>query len=112
MSDRAGNARRAALAAWLLVAASVAWWPFAGAGIGWMPASIALATLLLPLPGIARASKRAMRAAPMALAPALVLALTEVVANPAARPWAAATLALALFAFATVLAALHQAPRD
>ena len=83
MSDRAGNSRRAALAAWLLLAASVAWWPFAGAGIGWMPASIAFATLLLPLPGIARASTRAMRAAPMALAPALVLALTEVVANPA-----------------------------
>ena len=48
MSDRAGNSRRAAVAAWLLLAASVAWWPFAGAGIGWMPASIALAALLLP----------------------------------------------------------------
>ena len=112
MSDRAANSRRAAVATWLLLAASVVWWPFADAGIGWMPASIALAALLLPLPGIARASTRAMRAAPMALAPALVLALTEVVANPPARRWAAATLALGLFAFAAVLAALRAAPRS
>ncbi len=111
MIDRSGNSRRAAVAAWLLLAASVAWWPFAGAGIGWMPASIALAALLLPLPGIARESTRVMRAAPMAMAPALVLALTEVVANPPARPWAAATLALSLFAFAAILAALRSAPR-
>jgi uncharacterized membrane protein len=112
MRDRAGNSRPVAVAAWLLLALSVAWWPLAGAGIGWMPASIALATLLLPLRGIARSSIRAMRAAPMAMAPALVLALTEVVANPPARPWASATLALALFAFATVLAALRSAPRS
>ncbi len=111
MNDRAGNLHRAAVAAWLLLAASVACWPFTGAGIGWMSSSLAFAALLLPLPGILRASNRALRAAPMAIAPALVFAITEVIANPPARPWAAATLGLALLAFAAVLAVLRAMPR-
>jgi uncharacterized membrane protein len=112
MSDRVGYTRRAAIAAWLLLAASVACWPFVGAGIGWLSPSLAFAALLLPLPGMIRASRRALGAAPMALAPALVIAITEVIANPPARPWAAATLALALLAFATALTALRANKGD
>ena len=100
---------RAAVVAWLLLAASVACWPFTDAGIGWMISSLAFVALLLPLPGIFRASNRALRAAPMAIAPALVFAITEVIANPPARPWATATLGLALLAFAAVLAVLRAA---
>ena len=48
----------------------------------------------------------------MALAPALTLALTEFLVNPPARPFAGATLALVLAAFAAILAALRTLPRD
>jgi hypothetical protein len=47
----------------------------------------------------------------MALAPALALAITETLANPAARFPAGATLALLLLAFAAVVAAIRSAPR-
>jgi uncharacterized membrane protein len=110
MSARAGAAR-IALGAWLLLAASVAAWPFAGAGIGRPTAGIACLPLLLPMPGLARASRRALRAAPMALAPTLALAVTEILANPPARPWAGLSLALAFTAFAAILAALRVTPR-
>ncbi len=110
MSDRAQVAPRLAIAAWLLLAASVACWPIGGTGIGAFTTAIALVPLLLPLPGIARASVRALRAAPMALAPALALAITEILVNPAGRPLAAASLGIALLSFAAVLAALRRAP--
>jgi uncharacterized membrane protein len=111
MSGRAGAARRLALGAWLLLALSVAAWPFAGAGIGRLTAAIAFAPLLLPIAGLAAGSRRATRAAPMALAPVLALAVTETLVNPAARPWAGVSLALAFAAFAGVVAALRATPR-
>jgi uncharacterized membrane protein len=64
----------------------------------------------LPLPGLARESRRALRAAPMALAPALAIALTEAVANPPARGLAALSLALILVAFAAIVATIRAAP--
>ena len=108
---RARNARVFALAAWILLALSVAAWPFTGAGIGAISSAVAFLPLLLPLRGIARGSVRALRASPMALAPALALAITETLANPAARLPAGATLALVLLAFAGVVAAIRSAPR-
>ena len=110
MSPRARTARGLAIAAWLLLAASVAAWPFVGAGIGRFATLIAFLPLLLPLAGIARGTRRSLRIAPMTLAPALALAVTEVLVNPAARPWAGATLALAFLAFAGILATLRAAP--
>jgi uncharacterized membrane protein len=111
MSAPAVGARRIALAAWILLGLSVAAWPFVRAGIGAATTAIAFLPLLLPLPGIARGSLRALRASPMALAPALALAITETLANPAARFPAGATLALLLLAFAAVVAAIRSAPR-
>ena len=111
MSDSARRARAAAIAAWLVLAASIACWPFAGVGIGWISSAIAFTPLLLPLPGLVRGSFPALRASPMALTPALALAITEILANPAGRPWVGATLILVLLAFAAVLAALRRAPR-
>ena len=110
MSDRASRAHQVALASWVLLAASVAAWPFAGQGIGRLSAAIAFLPLLLSLPGLARGSRRALRAAPMALAPALAIALTEVVANPTARGLAALSLALVLVAFAAIVAAIRATP--
>ena len=112
MSARAARVARLACAAWVLLAAIVAAWPFAGVGIGGITATLAGLPLLLPLPGLLRGSRRALRAAPMALAPALALAITETLVNPPARPLAGTSLALALVAFAAVVAALRTAPRD
>lgn len=110
MNNRARIARGLAISAWLLLAASVAAWPFVGAGIGRFATLVAFLPLLLPLRGIARGARRSLRFAPMTLAPALALAVTELLVNPAARPWAGATLALVFFAFAGILAALRAAP--
>jgi uncharacterized membrane protein len=112
MSDRARITRRVAIAAWLGLIASVVIWPLPAAGIGTVAAVIAGLPLLLPLPGLVRASRRAFRAAPMALAPALALSITECLVNPAARIAAVATLTLAFAAFASLLAALRALPPD
>jgi uncharacterized membrane protein len=112
MSDRARVTRRVAIATWLGLIASVAIWPLPVAGIGTVAALIAGLPLLLPLPGLARASRRAFRAAPMALAPALALSITECLVNPTARIAAVATLTLAFAAFASLLAALRALPPD
>jgi uncharacterized membrane protein len=112
MSPRARRARTLAIAAWLLLAASIGAWPFTNAGIGLAASLIAGLPLLLPLPGMLYGSRRALRAAPMALAPALALAVTETLANPAARWIAGASLALVLLAFAAIIAALRAAPPD
>jgi uncharacterized membrane protein len=110
MIARSAITRRAAVAAWLLLMLSVAAWPFASAGIGRIFAAIAFLPLLLPLPGLLGNSSRALRAAPLALAPALALAVTEVLANPPARPWAGVSLALVFVAFATLIAAVRASP--
>jgi uncharacterized membrane protein len=112
MSDRARTTRRVATATWLGLIASVAIWPLPVAGIGAIGALIAGLPLLLPLAGLARGSRRAFQAAPMALAPALALSITECLANPEARIAAGVTLALAFAAFAAILAALRALPAD
>jgi uncharacterized membrane protein len=108
MSDRARTALRLAVAAWILLSASIAIWPAAGAGIGLLTAAFAFVPLLLPLHGIIRGSVKWLRAAPMALAPALALTITEILVNPPARPIASASLALAFLAFAAIVAALRS----
>jgi uncharacterized membrane protein len=112
MRPRAARARRLALAAWCLLAASVAAWPFARVGIGGITAALAFAPLVLPFPGLFRGSRKALRAAPMALAPALALAITESLVNPPARVLAGVSLALVLAAVAAILAALRGSPPD
>ena len=112
MSERARITRRVAIAIWLALVASVAIWPLPAAGIGAVAALVAGLPLLLPLPGLARGSRRAFQAAPMALAPALALSITEYLVNPAARSAAGVTLALAFAAFAALLAALRALPPD
>lgn len=112
MSEPARIARGAAIAAWVALAGSVTLWPASGTGIGVVTTLLAGLPLLLPLPGLLHGARRTLRAAPMALAPALTLALTEVLVNPPARPFTGATLALVLAAFTALLAALRTLPRD
>jgi uncharacterized membrane protein len=110
VSLRAGVPRRIAVAAWLLLVLSVAAWPFCTVGIGGAYAAVAWLPLLLPLPGLLGRSALALRAAPLALAPALALAVTEFVANPPARTCAGVSLALAFAAFAALIAAIRASP--
>ena len=112
MSLRAARTHRVAVAAWLLLMLSVAAWNFEATGIGHAFAAIAFLPLLLPLPGLLGNSHRALRAASLALAPVLALAITEIVANPLARPWAGLSLALVLAAFAALIAAIRTSPRS
>ena len=111
MKDRARAAQRFATIAWLLLAASVACWSFVDtAGIGPVTSSIAFFPLLLPIAGLLRGFPRSYRLAALVLAPALTLALTEILANPPSRPWTATSLALILIAFAGIVAALRTTP--
>ena len=112
MNEPARIARGAAIANWLALAGSIALWPVSGSGIGIVATLLAGLPLLLPLPGILRSAPRTLRAAPMALAPALALAIMEFLVNPPSRPFAGATLALVFGAFAGMLAALRTLPRD
>jgi hypothetical protein len=112
LSEPARVARGAAIAAWLALAGSIALWPVSDSGIGVITTLLAGVPLLLPLPGLLGGVRRVLRAAPMALAPALALATTEFLVNVPARPFAGATLALVLAAFAAILAALRTLPRD
>lgn len=102
---RARRARQLALWLWALLIASVAAWPFAGAGIGPVTTAIALLPLLLPLPGLMRGRRRMLQWSPLTLAPALALALTELLTG--ARGPATLTLALIFAAFAAGIAALR-----
>lgn len=110
MSGRTAVLRRVAVATWLLLALSVAAWPL-GAGIGWVAWALALVPLLLPLPWILAGSVRALRAASLALAPLLAVAVTEYLVNAPARTWAGTSLALAFTAFAAIVAAIRASPR-
>jgi uncharacterized membrane protein len=110
MIGRAVVLRRVAVATWLLLVLSVASWPL-GAGIGRVAWALALVPLLLPLPWIVAGSVRALRAASLALAPLLAVAVTEYLVNAPARSWAGISLALAFAAFATIVAAIRASPR-
>jgi uncharacterized membrane protein len=111
MSLRAARTRRVAVATWLLLMLSVAAWALEAASIGRVFAAIAFLPLLLPLPGLLGNSGRAVRAAPLALAPVLALAVTEILANPPARLWAGLSLTLVLAAFAALIAAIRVSTR-
>ncbi len=104
---RARRARLLALTLWTLLLAFVAAWPLAGAGIGPVTTAMALAPLLLPLPGLVSGRRRTLQWSPLTLAPVLALALTELLANARARIVAAVSLALILAAFAAAIGALR-----
>ena len=110
-AERARAAGRVAAAVWLLLMLSVLCWPLGASAVGWATSAIAFLPLLLPLPGLARGTRRTQSWAPLTLAPVLALALTEVLVNAAARMRVALTLALVLAAFAALLAALRAASR-
>ena len=112
INDRDLRLLRLALGAWLLMIASIVAWPFTAAGIGIITTAIALLPLLLPLPGLVRARRRTLQWSPLTLAPALALALTEILVNAPARIAVTSTLVLIFAAFAIIVAALRVIQRN
>jgi len=72
----------------------------------WLGLALA-APLLLPAWGLARDKPRGLQGGILLQALYLAIGLTEVIANQAARPWAASTLLLSLFCCAGLLAVLR-----
>ena len=111
MSTAAARAaRRASLVLWLALMISIGSWPWIPSAPGTAPSLAALLPLLLPLAGILRGKRRTLSWAPLAIAPALAITLTELLVDPAARAVIGVTLVLVLAAFAAVIAALRAAP--
>ena len=111
MTARAERARLAVLAIWALLAATLLAWY-----LGTLPRAAAVVAIVLtvaplaaPLPGIVARRTRSYRWAPLTLAPAMIWALTEMVANAEARPFAIAAGALAFAGLAAVVAWLRAA---
>ncbi|MFZ2507749.1 MAG: DUF2069 domain-containing protein [Steroidobacteraceae bacterium] len=103
--------RLLAIGIWILLLASIARWPFTAGGVGAITTAIALAPLLLPLPGLMRGKRRTLQWSPLTLAPALAMALTELLVNAPARAPATLSIALIFAAFATVVALLRIVQR-
>ena len=72
----------------------------------WLGLALA-APLLLPAWGLARDKPRGLQGGILLQALYLAIGLTEVIANQAARPWAAATLLLSLLCCVGLLAVLR-----
>jgi uncharacterized membrane protein len=75
-------------------------------------AALAITVLLLlplamPLPGLVRGTPRSAAWATLGVTPCIVYGLTETIANPAARPLAAAVLFASLLLFALLVACLN-----
>jgi uncharacterized membrane protein len=90
------NIRRATIAIWAAVAASLACWTLAG--YSWLLCAIAVLLLLAPLRGLILGRRHTYAWATLFAVPYLIFAVTELLANPAAR-WAAAASLLLVFAW-------------
>jgi len=112
MTDRAQTAQRSAVIAWLLLAGCVLAWPYAGAHVSGLATGFAVLPLLLPLHGLLAGSPMTLRTAPMALAPAILVAISETLVNSTARAHMGITLVLIVVAFAAVLPVIRNSPRD
>lgn len=111
MTGRAGRARRAVLAVWALLAVTLLWWyldTLPSAAAVWATV-LTVVPLALPLRGLLAGEVRSYRWAPLTLAPALTWALTETVANAAARPYAVTAGLLAFAGLVAVVAWLRAA---
>jgi uncharacterized membrane protein len=92
----------------LLIAAIVAW--IALPTLSLIRVSIAIAAtapLWMWLPSLWRENRRSFAAMTLCIVPYMVAALTELIANPAARIWASATLVLSFALFVLLIAFLR-----
>jgi uncharacterized membrane protein len=92
----------------LLLFALVLWWTLlAPSPPRILAGSILALPLLVGLPFLYAWKRRSYAWMTLGLTPSLVLALTEVIANPAMRPWAALVLFAVIVAFALLVAYLR-----
>jgi len=91
-----------------LAALIFAWqlWP-APTWNGIVRAALLCVPLALPLPGLVRRNRYTYRWATLCVMPYFIVGVTEAIANPATRLWAAALLLLALGMFAALLGFLR-----
>jgi uncharacterized membrane protein len=101
--------RNAVLGATVVLIVVIACW-ILSTGLSWARALAAI-LLTLPLwillPALVRGNRRRYAAMTLCLAPYLVIALTELVANPASRFWSTATLVLSFTLFLLLIAFLR-----
>ena len=95
------TARSLTIWLWVAVAASLLAWILAG--YPWLICVIAVLPLLAPLKGLVRGRRYTYAWATLFAIPYLVFALTELLANPAARWVAAASLLLVFAWFCTMI---------
>jgi uncharacterized membrane protein len=101
--------RALAIALLCALIALVASWRAAGQWsiAQWLSGLALTLPLWAPLPGIVRRNRRTYAWATLCVIPYFVLGVTEAIANPSARGWAAACLALALGLFADLIGYLR-----
>ena len=108
MSDPQSRLRLAACAAVALLFALIVRWVVIAPSTPRVAVGAALALpILTGIPFLYAGHRRAYAWMTLALAPSLVLGLTEVVANPAMRSWAALVLLAVIAAFGLLVAYLR-----
>jgi uncharacterized membrane protein len=104
----AARARRLTIACWVALTLSLlAWIP---AGYPWGICLLAVVPLLAPLRGLLRGRRHTYAWATLFTVPYLAFALTELLANPAARWVAALSLLLVFGWFCTLVMFLRASP--
>jgi uncharacterized membrane protein len=104
----ARNARLITLCLWAALAVSLLAWT--QVGYPWPVCTLAVMPLLAPLHGLTAGRRRTYAWATLLAVPYLALALTELLANPAAR-WAASITLLLVFGwFCAMVLYLRAAP--
>jgi uncharacterized membrane protein len=95
-----GRARQLTLIVWAALALSLLAW--ISAGYSWLLCLLAALPLLAPLPGLWRGRRYTYAWASLFTVPYFVFAITELLANPAAR-WVGALTLLLVFAWFSAL---------
>jgi uncharacterized membrane protein len=105
----AARFRHAVIFITVALAGFVAWWCLAGrlTWAGVVLALLATFPLWIALPRLLKGNRRTYAWMTLAVVPYLVLAMTEAVANPSRRPWAAVTLFLGLTLFMLLIGYLR-----
>ena len=104
----AANARRATVWLWGALTASLLGWY--AAGYPWLLCLLAAVPLLAPLPGLVRGRRYTYAWATLFAVPYLAFAVTELLANPAAR-WEASISLVLVFAWFCAMVLYLRASR-
>lgn len=112
MATRIARLRACVLGAWALVAVSLLPWlaDDQSGPVALIVLGVVAGALAAPLPGLIRLRRYTYRWAALALAPALLVSMTEFVASPATRAYTVATAIFVFLGLAAVVAMLRSLP--